>query len=177
MSRFYGRTFQIAYVVPDVHAAIDYWTQRMGVGPFYEFPLPLAFDWLKVDGQTVPGDHPIFNGVAVSYSGDMMIELIEPGSAPSTYNDFLTGGRSGVHHLGTFVDDYDAAMAHARSANVPVVLEGSLPLSRFAYLDTSQNGAGPLMELISPLPPMLEMFDMIRTTAAQWDGTVPRRSL
>lgn len=177
MSRLYGRTFQVAYVVQDIDAAIDYWTDMIGVGPFYEFPVPLGCDTLAVDGVPVPPDHPIFGGVAVSYSGDTMIELIQPGSARSTYSDFLASGRSGVHHLGTWVEDYDAAVAHARGAGVRIVLEGSLPLSRFAYLDTSRGGDGPLIELIAPLPPMIALFDEIRAAAATWDGSRPRRAL
>lgn len=177
MSRFYGRTFQIAYVVPDIDVAIEYWTKKVGVGPFFEFPLPLPLESLSVDGEAVALDHPLFSGVAVSYSGDTMIELIQPGSAPSTYSEFLESGRRGVHHLGTWVDDYDAAIAQAQHADVPIVLEGSLPLSRFAYLDTRMDGDGPLIELIAPLPPMIEMFDMIRTAAATWDGQAPRRAL
>ncbi|MFD1961471.1 hypothetical protein ACFSHP_24900 [Novosphingobium panipatense] len=40
MSRIYGRIFQIAYVVPDLDQAVAHWTGTMGVGPFYDFPLP-----------------------------------------------------------------------------------------------------------------------------------------
>ncbi|MFD2137196.1 hypothetical protein ACFSLT_22255 [Novosphingobium resinovorum] len=40
MSRIYGRIFQIAYVVPDLDEAVEHWTKSMGVGPFYDFPIP-----------------------------------------------------------------------------------------------------------------------------------------
>jgi len=177
MSKFYGETFQIAYVVPDLDAAIDYWTDEMGVGPFFEFPLPLPFEGLEVNGEKVPSDHPIFGGVAISYSGDTMIELIMPGSAPSTYRDFLESGQSGLHHLGTFVDDIDASLADAKARGVPVLIEGALPLSRFAYLDTAKKGLGPIVEIIQPFAPMYEAFAMIKDAVANWDGKSKRRSL
>lgn len=177
MSRFYGKVFQIAYVVPDLDKAVDHWTKNMGVGPFFDFPVPLGFEALAVNEQPVPLDEPIFGGVSISYSGDMMIELIQPGTAPSTYRDFLESGRSGIHHFGTWIDDYDAAMARARAEGVPVVLEGRLSLSQFAYLDTSRDGLSPLVEVIAPLPEMNELFDRIKAVTSDWDGSDPRRSI
>ncbi|CDO35187.1 MULTISPECIES: VOC family protein [Novosphingobium] len=177
MSLTYGKTFQIAYVVPDVDAAIDHWTGAMGVGPFFEFPLPLPFEELAVREEAVPLDADIFGAIAVSYSGDTMIELIQPGTAPSTYREFLESGQSGVHHFGTFVDDYEACMARARAQGVPVLLEGRLPLSRFAYLDTARPGLSPIIEIIEPYPAMHETFAMIREAVATWDGKDARRAL
>ncbi|RVQ64722.1 hypothetical protein EKN06_15055 [Croceicoccus ponticola] len=177
MSAFYGKTFQIAYVVPDVEAAVDIWATKMGVGPFFTFPLPLPFDELSIRDAAVPLDYDLFGGVAVSYSGDTMIELIQPGGAPSTYREFLESGRSGVHHFGTFVDDYDAVMADARARGVPVLIEGKLPLSRFAYLDTANDGLSPIVEIIEPFAPMLATFDMIKQAVADWDGTTKTLSL
>lgn len=177
MSRIYGKIFQIAYVVPDIDEAIDHWTRNMGVGPFFDFPVPLPLDELSVDDAPAAVDTPLFGGVSISYSGTTMIELIQPGSAPSTYRDFLESGRSGVHHYGTWIDDFEATLAHARSSGVPVVLEGRLPLSRFAYLDTARDGLSPLMEVIAPLPPMIELLDHIKSEASVWDGNTPRRSI
>lgn len=108
MSRTFGPVFQIAYVVEDMEAAIAHWTRTMGVGPFSRFPLPLAADSIEVRGRRVPVDEDLLAAVALSYSGDTMIELIQPGAAPSTYREFLDAGRRGVHHVGAFADDYDA---------------------------------------------------------------------
>jgi catechol 2,3-dioxygenase-like lactoylglutathione lyase family enzyme len=177
MSLKYGRIFQVAYVVPDLDAAVTHWAETMGVGPFYDFPIPFAFDELSVAERPVPLDQPLFGGVSISYSGDTMIELIQPGAAPSTYRDFLESGKSGVHHYGTWIDNYETTLARARAEGVPVLLEGRLPLSRFAYLDTARDGLSPLMEVIEPLPPMLELFDNIRDAAAAWDGSDPRRTI
>lgn len=177
MSKIYGTTFQVAYVVPDLDAAIEHWTTKMGVGPFFEFPIPLPLEELAVREEKVPNDHPIFAGVAVSYSGDTMIEFIQPGTAASTYREFLDSGQSGIHHFGTFVEDYDAAMADARARGVPVLLEGKLPLSRFAYLDTARPGLSPIVEIIQPYDAMFEAFDMIRGEVRSWDGKTQRKSL
>lgn len=179
MSRLFGPVFQIAYVVEDMEKALAHWTGTMGVGPFFRFPLPLAFDWLNLDEQPASGQtrDGVLGGVAVAYSGETMIELITPGPTPSTYSRFLEQGRTGVHHLGTVATDYEAQMAAARAAGVPVVMEGELPLSRFAYLETDTLWPGSMVEIIDMRPPMVELFDTIKAAARGWDGQAPVREM
>ena len=100
-----------------------------------------------------------------------------PGRDPSPYRDFLDAGRSGLHHLGSWATDYDLQMAAARAAGIGVALEGKLPLSRFAYLETDAMWPGTMIEIIEPQPPMLELFDMIKQAGKDWDGRDPLRSL
>ena len=35
MSVFFGEIRQLGYVVPDIEAAMDYWSRVLGVGPFF----------------------------------------------------------------------------------------------------------------------------------------------
>lgn len=177
MSRLFGDIFQLAYVVDDLEAACLHWSQKLGVGPFYRFPLPLPFETVSVRGEQLPPDVDIFKGVAVSYSGDMMIELIEPGRAASPYREFLSAGRQGVHHVGTFATDYDAQLAAAKAASITVAFEGKLPLSRFAYLDTDILFPGTMVEMIEPTQIMLDLFAEIKSTARNWDGLDPIRDM
>jgi hypothetical protein len=170
MSKAFGPIFQVAYVVEDIEAHIDHWTKTMGVGPFFRFPVPLGFEWLEIRGERVPLDADVYAGVAIAFSGDMMIELIQPGSQPSVYREFLESGRRGVHHVGTLTDAYDAQIAAARKAGITIALEGALPLSRFAYLDTDALFPGTMVEVIEPQPLMLELFDSIKAAARDWDG-------
>lgn len=177
MSQTFGPVFQIAYVVPDAMSAIDHMVSTMGIGPFFLFPLPLQAEWIEVRGQRVAPDYDLLGQAAISYSGDTMIEIIQPGSAPSIYREFLDAGRSGVHHLGTIATDYDAQMAAARAAGIGVALEGVLPISRFAYLDTDMLFPGTMIELIEMGEPMRALFADVKDVAAQWDGNNPVRSL
>src|SRR3546814_2994632 len=78
----------------------------------------LPFAWLKRD-EVLTDEYDVLSHAALAYSGDMMIEMIRPGSDPSPYRDFLDAGRRGVHHLGTVATDYDAQMAAARAAGIP----------------------------------------------------------
>lgn len=177
MSQAFGSMFQVAYVVEDVQAHVGHWTSTMGVGPFFRFPLPLAFDWLEVDGQRVAPDLDLYAAVAIAFSGDTMIELIQPGSAISTYRSFLDAGRRGVHHLGTYTDRYDEQMAAIRAAGLSVALEGALPLSRFAYVETDVHFPATMVEIIEPTQAMTDLFDGIKAECRAWDGTRPFRDM
>ncbi|MEZ5499952.1 MAG: VOC family protein [Steroidobacteraceae bacterium] len=176
MSKLFGPIFQVAYVVPELEPAVEHWTKTMGVGPFFLFPLPLALDWMTVYDQ--PTDRrDILAHAALSFSGETMVEIIVPGPDPSPYADFLRRGRSGVHHVGTFATDYDAQMAAARAAGIKVAVEGQLPISRFAYLETDVLWPGTMLEIIDAKPEMHALFDDIKRAAREWDGGDPIRSL
>jgi hypothetical protein len=176
MSRLFGPIFQIAYVVDALEPALEQMTRRLGIGPFFLFPIPLAFDWLNLDDAPA-ADRDVLGGVALAYSGDTMIEVIVPGPAPSPYQKFLDSGRRGVHHLGTVADDYDAQMAAARAAGIKVVMEGELPLSRFAYLETDLVYPGTMVEIIDMREGMKTLFAQVKAASIGWDGQEPVRSL
>ena len=176
MSRLFGPIFQMAYVVPVLDPFIEHLTRVVGIGPFFLFPTPLPFEWMTRHDE--PSDAcDILSHAALAYSGDTMIEVIVPGGDPSPYRDFLDAGRSGLHHVGTWAKDYDAQIAAARAAGIRVALEGQLPLSRFAYLETDVLWPGTMVEIIEPQPPMLDTFNMIKAAAVDWDGRDPLRSL
>jgi catechol 2,3-dioxygenase-like lactoylglutathione lyase family enzyme len=176
MSRFFGPIFQMAYVVTELDPFIDHLTRVMGIGPFFLFPTPLPFEWLKRH-DAATDQYDILSHAALAYSGDTMIEVIVPGGDPSPYRDFVNAGRTGLHHLGTWATDYDAQMAAARAAGIRVGIEGKLPMSRFAYLETDTLWPGTMVEIIEPEPPMLELFGMIKEAGRDWDGKDPLRSL
>lgn len=176
MSRLFGPVFQMAYVVAELDPFINHLTRVVGVGPFFLFPTPLPFEWLKRHDQPTQ-ETDILSHAALAYSGDTMIEVIVPGRDPSPYRDFLDAGRSGLHHLGTWATDYDAQMAAARTAGIRVGIEGKLPMSRFAYLETDTLWPGTMVEIIESEPPMLELFAMIKDAGRDWDGQNPLRTM
>lgn len=176
MSRLFGPIFQVAYVVESLEPVLDHWTQTIGVGPFFLFPTPLDFAWLKIYDQP-SDDYDILAHAALAYSGETMIEIIVPTTSPSPYRTFLDGGRRGMHHVGTVATDYDAQMAAARAAGIAVAVEGELPLSRFAYLDTDLVFPGTMVEIIDMRPEMHALFDRIRSAAVGWDGSDPVRAM
>ena len=63
MSRHFGAIRQLGYVVPDIEAAMDYWSRTLGVGPwFYNPRVPivgvpsLPFDVSDLDALSALAD-------------------------------------------------------------------------------------------------------------------------
>ena len=54
----------------------------------------------------------------------MMYELIEPLDGPNSYQEFLDSRGEGLHHLGYFVDDLDAAIAEMEAQGFAVLQSG-----------------------------------------------------
>lgn len=176
MSRFFGPIAQVAYVVSDLDPLITHLTGTLGVGPFFLLPIPIELDWVKYRGKQI-NSNDLFSAVALAYSGDVNIEIIVPGRAPSHYHEFLSAGRSGVHHLGTFATDYDAELEAARAAGLSVVLEGSGAISRFAYIETDAGFPGTMIELLAVGTEMKAVFQRIHDTSKGWDGKDPIRDV
>lgn len=160
----YGTFNQVAYMVPDLEAAIDWWTESMGVGPFFIFP---AFDVAAGDyrGET----HVAEFGAAVAYSGDVMVELIEP-RGPSIFQEFLAEGRKGVHHICAFTEDMAQTQAW-------IVAKGGTRMqgarfadgSEVAYYDMSGD-ENVILEIAALKPEVLGLFAAIKAAGAAWDG-------
>ncbi|MBN6042134.1 VOC family protein [Amycolatopsis sp. 195334CR] len=119
----------IGIVVADVEAAALDHERRWGVnaGPIVD----LSFSRALLAG--VPTD------VSARYrfidTGASQIELIEPTSRPSPYDELLPVG--GVHHLAYFVDRIDAYLDHLRGLGeqVEVTFDASVADgTRFVYL-------------------------------------------
>jgi catechol 2,3-dioxygenase-like lactoylglutathione lyase family enzyme len=111
---------QIAWVVPDIAAAERFFRDSLGAPPFFKVATPGA----------------IFD---LCYSGDTMLELIQPVSGPSIYADFLERhGGGGVHHVAVMVEasEFDAAVADLTGKGHPVITTQTLPIARVAYVDT-----------------------------------------
>ncbi len=176
MSRLFGPAFQNGYMVDDLEAAMEHWSGRLGVGPFYLFPLPITFERIDYRGQPT-GRHDLVAACGIAYSGDLQIELIQPGDMPSPYHEFLGQGRTGLQHLGVLSDDFDAGLERADKLGVAIAMQGVLPGLRFAYLDTDVGYPGAMLELMEQGPEAREMFAMIKRASVEWDGRDPVRNV
>jgi hypothetical protein len=170
-----GAVRQVGYVVDDLDAAIRHWTTALGVGPFF-----------AIDDQPIRAfEHrgrpsaPRLS-VALSYSGPVQIELIQPrDDAPSMWREFLDSGGQGVHHVAFWSSRYDDDLAGLRDAGWEVVQHGRSgsggPDERFCYLQAA--GAGAVVELSESGGPKARIYDLVARAAGDWDGSNPVRSL
>ena len=73
MSRTFGAIRQIAFIVHDLDAALRYWTETLGVGPFFVLRRSTPGDY-RYRGKPSPA--PCLS-VALGNSGDVQVEIIQ----------------------------------------------------------------------------------------------------
>ncbi len=174
MSQFFGPIRQLGYVVRDIDAAMAHWTRALRIGPFYYLER-VHLGVLRYDDES----GRVEGSVALTYSGDMQIELIQPrDDRPSLYRDFLAAGHEGLHHLGFLSDHYDSDLRRATEAGLRIAQSGvvSSPAVRFAYF-ASKGHPGTTLKLTSLGADNRGVYEMIRKEALRWDGSGPVRRL
>jgi hypothetical protein len=166
---FPGPIRQFAYVISDVEKSIADWV-AVGVGPWYVMrSMPLPGTYRGVESE------PILT-MALANSGDMQIELIQQhNNAPSIYREFLDVGRTGMHHVAYWTEDFDGTMARASAAGYSTVQLGRSAGTGFAYVDGGP--AAEFVEIMELTEMTGGMMTLIRDAAATWDGKDPVRNL
>jgi len=174
MSRFFGDIRQNGYVVKDIEAAMDYWINTMGVGP-----------WLYLDRAPIgdfahygrPSDLEV--SIALANAGPLQIELIQQrNDAPSMYRDFLDAGHEGLQHVAYWTElfDHDLAKAQARGLKIGQSGYSGAPDGRFVYF-TAEAHPGSVIELSEISGAKGQLFAKIRDKCATWDGEKPIKRL
>ena len=71
----------------------------------------------------------------LAYTGDTQIELIQPVSGESIFQESLDKHRDAVQHIAYWLDDadYDGAAQHLLSAGYPEIQSFKLPILRVGY--------------------------------------------
>src|SRR5690348_3650317 len=97
-----GGLQQVAFVVKDLTAGIEFFNRAMGVARFYV----IENFGLQARDKTFRG-HPVEHNfkLALAYSGDTQIELIQHLSGDTCYREHLERRGEGLHHLGFFLYD------------------------------------------------------------------------
>ena len=163
---------QLAYVVKDMDAALNYWINTLGAGPFF------TMDHAPLDDQLYYGEPTNADiSVALGNSGDLQIELIvQHNDAQSVYKDFLEAGRVGVHHIAMMPEDYSAAYQQYISSVHKPAFELSLGGAPVVYFDALET-VGHYIELWDNSDVFKEMFLLVEDAAKGWDGKEPIRSM
>ena len=171
MSTFLGPIRQLGYVVDDIEAGMKYWSDTMGVGPWYYNPAVPIQDY-TYDGQR----HDVTNSVALANSGEMQVELIQTRSdTPSMYRDFKDRGLRGLQHVAFWTRDYDRDLQMMLDRGFTPKMSGFVGKNgRFVYF-AEEHHPGTCIELSEVMGPKGRMFDLIRDAAKGWDGSDPVR--
>jgi hypothetical protein len=103
---------QMAYVVTDIHRAIEQWVSKLKVGPWFLLPNFSGID-PKYRGKPSKADVAL----AMSFAGHMNVELIQPNDdSPSVYREVLEARGPGFHHWGVASANFDRDLERYRSA-------------------------------------------------------------
>ena len=132
-----SRLGQVAWVVPDIHAAEQFFRDALGVPGFAKLENLSARD-LAGTYRGKPADF-VFH-LYMAASGDSLLELIQPVSGESLFTEFLaTQPGGGVQHVAFVVPlaEFDAAVAQFTRQGYPVVQSLVMPVATVAYFDTT----------------------------------------
>jgi hypothetical protein len=125
---------QVAIVVTDIEEAMRLWGADRGPWRVWTYGPAMLPE------QTYLGAPSRHSMLLAMNGSDPMLELVQPLDGPSIYHTWLEQGRSGVHHLGYYVDDLDAVTRAMEEAGYPCVQTGSGHgadgTGGFAYFDT-----------------------------------------
>jgi methylmalonyl-CoA/ethylmalonyl-CoA epimerase len=137
---------QVAWVVRDIAAAERFFLETIGVTRFLRMENLAAKD---TQGTYLgkPGDWVCH--LYLGYAGDTQVELIQPVSGASMFQESLDRHGDAVQHVAYWLDasEYGAAAAHLESAGYPEIQGFTLPLARIGYFDT-RRAIGVVTEII-----------------------------
>jgi catechol 2,3-dioxygenase-like lactoylglutathione lyase family enzyme len=166
-----GPIVQIAFVPQDFDAAIRFWTEVMGAGPFFVI-------------DHIPHERVLFRGhetqpdisAALGYWGDMIVELIvQHNDAPSVYREWLDQDGKGVQHVGVLSDDVPAARRNVIDIGGEILQDILLKDGSEAFYATVPGFLGTILEVIPAHERLIRMFASFRNAAQGWDGSDPVR--
>jgi len=157
-----GTVQQIAYLTDDIESTASAWAKMAGVGP-----------WTLMEGVNLPaiydGEDVTFKiDVALSYQGDVQIELINPlCDTPSPYAAHKQAGLWGLHHLQFACTDMDKTLSEAKAQGLNPICEMNASAGgRYAYI----KGHGVWFEIMEPNGSLDMFFNHIKSTCENWDG-------
>lgn len=158
---------QMAYVVPDVRAAVDQWTRELKAGPWYLIE-PLQTQGATYRGQ--PCDDAVAN-VAFGFAGHMNVELIQPlTDAPGIHRETALRRGYGFHHHGLACADVDADLARYIKRGHKIAFEAPVPTGGKVYYLEGPGDQPGFIELI-PFTPLAEAaFTKMWRSSLDWDG-------
>lgn len=147
---------QVGMVVKDLDAAVELFWRTSGIGPWFVYrncapPLKCMYHGNSATYQV---------RLAMAKAGPVYLELIEYIEGDTIHRDFINSGRSGLEHLGIFVQNLEQALKPYQDQGIQVLQQvdglGVYGDGRYAYLDTEPI-LGTILELIQsssqPLPP------------------------
>ncbi|MCW2394518.1 MULTISPECIES: VOC family protein [unclassified Sphingobium] len=166
-----GTICQMAYVVRDIHQAIDWWIERTGVGPWFVLPSFGGPDHVY-RGETCKSS----SAIAMSFAGSTNIELIQPlDDHPSVYKETIDRVGYGFHHFGVAREDIEDEVARRVARGETLVQRAPVPTGGSVAFFEGGPGAPGFVELIPATAGMDAGFTAFWEQTQDWNGRDPIR--
>ncbi len=163
---------QSAFVVQDIHAAMQDWTAKLHAGPWFLLPRFTGVDALYRDKPSTAAV-----SIAMGFAGHMWLELIQPlDNEPSVYREIIDRRGYGFHHFGVGTGNFDRDVERYKASGAALAFFARVPSGgRVAYMDTSATLPG-MTELIELGASFDSIFGRMYAASIAWDGSDPLRS-
>ena len=136
---FVSNFTQIAWVVKDITVAERFFREAMGIGNFSKAEtIRLAEFGATYYGEPCDAE----SLVSIAYSGGTFIELIQPLSGRSIFQDYLAKNPAGgVHHIAYSIPvaNLDNAISEMANKGLPVITSVNHPIAKIVFFDTSKD--------------------------------------
>ncbi len=159
-----SRFGQIAWVVPDIKAAEKFFREVIGVPEFVKME-NLRADELEGIAYGQPANF-VFH-LYMAYSGGSLLELIQPVSGQSIFQDYLDKHpQGGVQHIAFMVPglELDTCVSGLTDKGYSAILSLTLPVASVAFFDTT-NEIGVFTEIIGLTGAGVEFVEQLKAQA------------
>jgi hypothetical protein len=132
-----GTVIQVAYVVRDLEAAMKRHVEVCGIGPWHIY----KFEPGKIENYIYrgkPATHTCWIAVTPFDEGKQ-VELMQPISGRSIYDEHLDAKGEGFHHVKLFYADCAKAVEEYAKRGYPVIQQGKIDEDEHYYLDTEKD--------------------------------------
>jgi methylmalonyl-CoA/ethylmalonyl-CoA epimerase len=131
-----GHVMQVAYVVRDLDAAMKRHWEVFGIGPWdiYLFEAPKVEHYVY---RGKPATHKAL--IAITWHEGVQLELIQPVSGWSIYDEHLEKRGDGLHHVKLYYADCAKAAADFERRGYAVTQSGKFDEDWHYYLDTEKD--------------------------------------
>lgn len=156
---------QLAYVVQDIEASINFYHKNMNVGP-WQLRGPFKTTSALYHGQPVT----LTLSIAHAFCGHTMLELIaQHDDTPSVYLDVINEKGYGFHHWGVSCLDYDDQIdLLKKSGRAPAFEDMTAIGTRVAYFDFRKEMGG-FVEYIEMNAGAEARYTQMYSRALTWD--------
>ena len=150
--KFFDNFVQIGVVVEDLDKSIKNLTEIFGMGPFR------VIDWPPADRSDIQkyyhGEPADFTArMAFTELGSIELELIQPVSGESIWDDFLRERGGGVHHIRFNVDDIQSVQSFLDEHGIISAQHGSGIRPGTTWMNfASEEQVGFIIEIMNVLP-------------------------